>query len=433
MLDTEAQIYVTSEGYGSRTIPIPLLTSVQYPAPVYLNTETMASGRSRQQRTRSANAVYEDRDISGQTIDTPPKTSGKKSSAYDPNFEQLLIDNGAFPDEYDYPNHEDPGLPENWDEINTYTKIERRSLSPSLFSPEDFQKFRRTNARALGEKKVASSIVPIIRGNAEIPYEEDRPFVNLEPFADGLVVAQPDFYDGSQPARVNRRIRTELGPYIVPSAQDHAPILPNFLLEVKGADGSPAVAKRQASHNGVLGARAMHLIQSYRNGRLYDNKAYTITSTYQDGQLKMYTMHPTHSNSSQRDTDYHMILLGGWSLIGSERSFREGVGAFRNLRDWAKEQREHFIQNANSKLTNETDLSQSAAARIERSYVTPASESRDSDTSADELTSAPVTTSQSHNRQLKRRHLKSKRRRRSSESRSKSRRRSRSDHSSQRG
>ncbi len=37
-----------------------------------------------------------------------------------------------------------------------------------------------------------------------------------------------DFYDGSEPASLHKRVREELGHYIVPSTNESAPCLPNF-------------------------------------------------------------------------------------------------------------------------------------------------------------------------------------------------------------
>ena len=59
----------------------------------------------------------------------------------------------------------------------------------------------------------------------------------------------------------------------------------------------------------------MHQLQSYRQKELiYDGNAYTITSTYHDGMLKMYTTHPTQAVDGT--TEYHMSRVGGWALTG---------------------------------------------------------------------------------------------------------------------
>ena len=38
---------------------------------------------------------------------------------------------------------------------------------------------------------------------------------------------------------------------------------PNFFMEVKGPDGSLAVATRQARYNGTVGSRAIYSLQNY--------------------------------------------------------------------------------------------------------------------------------------------------------------------------
>ena len=85
---------------------------------------------------------------------------------------------------------------------------------------------------------------PIISGNANILNEGGLLFTNLEPLTDGtLVDAEPDFYDGARPEEIDKRVRDELGSYIIPSTHQHAPCLPNLFVEGKGPDGSMAVAK----------------------------------------------------------------------------------------------------------------------------------------------------------------------------------------------
>jgi hypothetical protein len=58
-------------------------------------------------------------------------------------------------------------------------------------------------------------------------------------------------------------VRDALSRHIIPLTQDDLPIVPNFFLEVKGPDGSVAVARRQACYDGALGARGMHELQAY--------------------------------------------------------------------------------------------------------------------------------------------------------------------------
>ncbi len=52
-------------------------------------------------------------------------------------------------------------------------------------------------------------------------------------------------------------------------------------MEAKGPKGSSDVSKRQASQNGVVGARGIHEVRSYVGQEtLFNNNAYTITSIY---------------------------------------------------------------------------------------------------------------------------------------------------------
>jgi hypothetical protein len=183
----------------------------------------------------------------------------------------------------------------------------RPSLFPSHFSDEAFNAFLQKDRSALSEKKIMGSVFPVVRGDANIPCQEDKLFGNLEAFADRITDAKADFYDGAYPAQLDQQVRKDLGHYIVPSTLSHGPVLPNFFAEGKGPDGSAAVARRQAFYDGTLGARAMHPLQSYGKKDLaYDNNAYTITSTYHDGTLKLYTVYPVPSTDPKRSTDYYM-------------------------------------------------------------------------------------------------------------------------------
>ena len=72
-------------------------------------------------------------------------TSGRRSSAYDANFEQHLIDNRVYPEGYEY--HDDRQTPEpnNAEELRQRLAASRPSLSPSKFTDSDFRKFKRAN------------------------------------------------------------------------------------------------------------------------------------------------------------------------------------------------------------------------------------------------------------------------------------------------
>ncbi|KAI9748370.1 MAG: hypothetical protein M4579_007245, partial [Chaenotheca gracillima] len=288
------------------------------------------------------------------------KTSHRKSSAYHRDFEQHLIDHGLYPDDYEFSDGRDPSRPNNEDDILDRLGQPRPSLSPSRFSDKAFRAFKQTNSRALTEPMVMRNVFPTISGDTNIPSAGELPFGYLEPLTDGtLVDAKPDFYDGARPAQIHPRIRSELGSYITPSTQQQAPALPNFFAEGKGPEGNAAVAKRQACYDGALGARGIQELRSFGveasgvedSETLYDNNAYTITSTYHGGTatLQMYTTHLTQSPDDENSPEYHMTQVGGWTLTGSSGQFRQGAGAFRNARDWAKEKRDDLIAAANAR------------------------------------------------------------------------------------
>lgn len=298
-------------------------------------------------------AQSQPRNILGGTTSGTSTSKTKATSAYDPNFKQKLIDNCIYPDDYDFPDGLDPPKPENESEILDRLGQSRRSLSPSQFREKEFRVFKRKNSLALNEMAVMTNVFPTIQGDAHIPSTKSLVFGNLGPITTvKLVDAKPDLYDGARPTQIHQQIREELESYITPSVELHAPALPNFFTEVKGPNGSGAVAKRQACLDGALGARAMSKLQSYQHEPIYDNHAYTITSTYCSGFLNFYTVHPTQAIDPEDPPEYHMTQLRSMSLTDTPESFRRGASAFRNARDWAKEQRDKLIAAANSRVTH---------------------------------------------------------------------------------
>ncbi len=356
-----------------------VLTAYQYPEPetAVPSNRTMASSQS---GSRKKAKTGRESDISSKT---------RKSSAYDPEFEQHLIDHGIYPHGHDYDDDEGSVYPDNWEEINERLAQPRPSLSPSRFPREAFRKFEKINMQALTEATVMSKAFPIIAGTADIPSQENLLFGNLKHMTDGSITKpKPDFYDGSRPAELDKHIRKELGPYIVPSTNTAAPCLPNFFTEGKGPNGNTAVCKNQALYDGAIGARGIHELRSHVDPKMaYDNNAYTITSTYHggSGDLTIYTTHPTLSNDAQNLTEYRMTQLRGWKMTDAPDTFRQGASALRNVRDWAKEQREELIAAANGKAP---DAEHSDLVSSTQSFVSLSSDEPvhlESETSADEL------------------------------------------------
>jgi hypothetical protein len=272
-----------------------------------------------------------------------------------------------------------PTKPDNYKEIHEVLARLRSSLSPSAFDDEEFEKFVQQDTDASKEKQVSESVIPIIEG--EIRDLKCRsggiPFTNLDPLTDGtLKPANPDIYYGARPEELGRNVRDELSGQIIPSTQHDLPIAPNFFVEIKGPDGSLAVAGRQASYDGALGARGMHSLRSYGLDEPVYNNADTITCTYHGGTLEMYTNHVTKPNNSGNRPGYYMHRLGGWSMRGDPETFRRGAAAYRNGKEWAEEQRDEAIRQANERANPMEAVAPAGDAGVSpaSSFVTAVSE-----------------------------------------------------------
>jgi len=305
------------------------------------------------------------------TLNTEPTTkttTTKSTGPYDRAFQQHLIDGGVYPDEYEYPDGRVPAKPDNWENINRRLSQPRPSLSPSQFSDGEFRRFKRADAHAFKEKQVTESVIPVIEGKNKDAkcISGGIPFTNLDHLTDEtLAPGNPDRYYGARPEQLDRRIRADLSGHIIPSTQHDLPILPNYFLEAKGPDGSLAVAGRQASYDGALGARGMQSLKSYgQDEPFYDNHACTITSIYHGGTLKMYTSHPSQPTSRGGRPEYYMTQLNTWGMTGNRETFRQGATAYRNARDWAKEQRDKVIKRANDRAND----SQTGAPAVDSSF-----------------------------------------------------------------
>lgn len=337
---------------------------------------------------------------------TTPKT--KKTSPYDPNFEQHIIDHGIFPSGCELPDGRLPPEPKNYDDILEKLKEPRRSLSPSRCSRDTFKAFVLKNSRAPNEDAVMCDVFPFIRGDASIPSAQNLLFGNLEPLTQGpLVDAKPDFYDGTHPMHIDRRLREQFGSLIIPSTQSQAPALANYFLEVKGHDGSGAIAKRQACYHGAIGERGFLALGASAPedfiGSL-ENNAHTITSTYtsSSGTLQMYAIHRHSPSDSTGSPEYFMTPLRSISMIDSPERFREGAAAFRNGRDWAKKQRGDLVLKVNNHNPVTSGAASTADTSINQSQSTLESQAPlASQTSEDMADQEPTRPDESSAKRLK--------------------------------
>jgi hypothetical protein len=162
-------------------------------------------------------------------------------------------------------------------------------LSPSLFQQK--------NEDTVSERDIIGALLPFLCGNSDIPNGQNVLFDRLQAMIDGdLLDVRPAFYDRALPAKIDKRVKDELGYYIIPSVVNpYFPAVPNFFMEVKALNKDLDVAKRKACYYSALGARAMYKLQIYKEDPFYDNEAYTITSVYDPttGILELYVTYPT--------------------------------------------------------------------------------------------------------------------------------------------
>ena len=265
-----------------------------------------------------------------------------------------MIDNGIYPYGYQYPDGRVPPKPDNWDEIKQMLEERQRSISPSVFPEEEYEKFEQADAQVNSENKATQKVIPLIQGTIRDERCIDGPDIRLANLANLMTgkdhKAKPDIWYGARPEQLDPRIRDnkELGTYVVPTTTGSRPCAPNFFVEAKGPGGSGGVMLDQACFDGALGARGMHKLQTYNQQvPTYDHKAYTISTTYYSGHLKMYAHYLYQPNSSRTNAEYYMMQLKTWSLTGDRERFLEGMTAFRNAEEWTKAQRNAAIEHAN--------------------------------------------------------------------------------------
>ena len=210
------------------------------------------------------------------------------------------------------------------------------------------ERFLKAIDNAETEHEVMSHVFPKIVGEPRSPSRENARLKNLEPLRKGIVVPQPDYYEGDLPGLGNRQLRKRLDKSIVPSSHKHYPFLPNLFAEAKDPDGSMAVAQRQACHDWALGARAMHRVENLGRGKeCFDNKARTASVVLHGaGNLRFFSHHVSQPRGSGNPMQTHMTPLRSFSLDDTPDTFRQGVGAFRNASEYARQLRKDSIEDA---------------------------------------------------------------------------------------
>ncbi len=247
------------------------------------------------------------------------------------------------------------------------------------------------NRLAKSESHAVTTIIPYIAGSKDSQFQTARtiPFNNMRKFDPNITAPTPDFFYGANSSQIDPRVRNDIGEYIIPSRRTSVPAAPNYFRADKSASGRADVAQMQAMYDGAVGARGMHTLQNYGTATpVYDNNTYTISSTYHPGTgtLQMYATHPAPPASRGGETQYYTTQLDSYAMTGNMNGFRSGATAYRNGREWAREQRDRFIASANAAAQRPSTETRSLG-RDEDTNVSSDTEeeSPNSETSADEL------------------------------------------------
>ncbi|KAH7176371.1 hypothetical protein EDB81DRAFT_940301 [Dactylonectria macrodidyma] len=311
-----------------------------YPYPVIVRQSPGITSGTRSSRSKKVKSG--DR-ASTSPISVTTTTTTERSTPYNLDFDLHLTDHRV----HTVYSSQAPDL----GEIMAAVAAPRSSLSPSKFSDTAFEDFLENNELAQQEDDVMADVIPAIIGPGQNTEASARSevFRNLEHLTDGtLFRANPDLCYGAFPEELDRSIRNELAGHIIPSTMSEEPIAPNFFLDVKGTDGCAAVATRQVRYYGAIGARGMHSLQNHGiDEPQYDLQAYTYSSTYMNGMLRLFAHSLSAPITHGGQPEYHMTQVDAWDMTNDIESFRRGATAFRNTRDLAKRHRDNFIKAAN--------------------------------------------------------------------------------------
>jgi hypothetical protein len=170
-----------------------------------------------------------------------------------------------------------------------------------------------------------------------------------------LAAANPDIYHGARPEQLPYRLRERLSGQIEPSSQGDLPLAPNFFVEIKGPDGSAAVAQRQINYDMALGERGQVALQSYGSPQPDNIKAHTLGCTYMDGTLKVYAIAMLLPKEEGQRPGYTIVQLKACAMTGDSDAFLEGVTVYRNAVEWCKKQRDNAIEKAKTLATDLQD------------------------------------------------------------------------------
>lgn len=199
----------------------------------------------------------------------------RKCSAYCANFETHLED---------YSIHMPRKVPRPMNERDIMAALSQDSpsFSASSISTKDFEKFEDINTSLTSELHVLVHLFPAMCGDAVASTQLKVLFAAIAQIAgNDIATPKPDVFYGSPREDLNRTVLENLLRFISPTLSQHAHVVPNFYVELKGPDGGAVVLERQACFDGAHGARAMHYLQNYGvTEPSYDGNAYKYSATY---------------------------------------------------------------------------------------------------------------------------------------------------------
>lgn len=341
-------------------------------------------------------------------------TKTKSSSPYDAAFKQQLIDFNIYPINHILASNAPPAAPDNLqDIIHEVCGNGRASLEPEAFGSEQHERFWRSYILGTSEEpqsrtldmiegdKLSLSSAHVKRGPAKLN--------NLRPLVPAnFVPGNPDRVYGARPETLDRSVRDRLETLILPTTAKDI-LCPNFIVHVKGPDGTPKVAEIQAVYDGALAARGIQALWEFgsergpqQNAEQQERErereqeeeqeeqatiARTITCTFADGVLRMFAVARRHRDPASRrlrrlrlqqqtrsqpdDIEYVTTRLGSWFMAEELDGFRKGALAFRNGLEWARKQRDEAIERANERVrTDASEPDENGTSQAISTYYT---------------------------------------------------------------
>ena len=260
----------------------------------------------------------------------------------DNGFQTYLSDHG-----FHLPGHGDYSEPANLDELKAVmVRNDRQDIDDAALKISEVPHRDRIMLRA----------VPILNGAGDTGFEAGITFDNLKPLIErsdsrkpGLIEARPALYRGANKGKLNSSVIKALGPLIVPSRLSDALVVPNFFVEAWADNSKADERKRQSLYIGCMGARGIQALQSHGTTPIYDDNAYSIMADIYDSILTLHSVHLTKPGECESSPSFHMTCLAVLPMVSKDQ-FRAAVVAYRNLRDWADQKRDYFINSANERV-----------------------------------------------------------------------------------